>query len=223
MRAAGHTIQSFGAEGEPLVIIDDFAAHPGALVDAAATRSFSRRGPHYPGIRAQADPAYLAARMDLLETVLRDVFGFRRGAKLVECAFSLVTTPPDALTQIQRIPHFDTTDPGRIALLHYLSAPETAGTAFFRHRATGFETITAGRLAAYDAALRREAAQLPASGYVHGSTSLFEQTGAVAARPNRMVIYRGYRLHSGIIPDDLPLSDDPRHGRLTVNTFLQGA
>ncbi|MEL6661432.1 MAG: DUF6445 family protein [Pseudomonadota bacterium] len=211
-----------GTEAEPLVIIDDFAEEPEALFETACAQAYSPRGVHYPGVRAQADPAYLGARMDLLKEVLTDVFDMPRGAALVECAFSLVTTPRDALTPIQRIPHFDSTDPGRLALLHYLCDERGGGTAFYRHRASGFETISQDRHSAYGAALQKEVDALPDSGYVDGDTDLFEETGRVAARFNRMVIYRGYRLHSGVIPTGLPLSSEPREGRLTVNTFLQG-
>jgi len=218
--ASVHTTEKFGAEGEPLVTIDDFAPDPTALFDAACAGSYGYPGPHYPGLRAPADPAYLGSRMDLLKDILTDVFAMPQGAHLVECAYSIVTTPRAALTPIQRIPHFDTLDPGRLALLHYLCDERGGGTAFYRHRATGFETITQACHGPYTRALQAEAAQLPAQGYVDGDTALFEETGLVAARFNRMVIYRGYRLHSGVIPQDLALSPDPRRGRVTVNTFL---
>ncbi len=58
--------------------------------------------------------------------------------------------------------------------------------------------------------------------YFRGQNPRFERIGHVEAKPNRMVIYRSYRLHSGDIPPDLPLHADPNTGRLTLNTFLQG-
>ncbi len=220
---SGIVVNRIGAEAEPLVVIDDFAADPQALVDRAAADSFSPRGVHYPGIRAPVQPAYLAERLDVLEPVLRDVFGLGRGAELAESAFSLVTTPPDDLTPIQRLPHFDTTDGKRLALLHYLCGPEQGGTAFYRHRSTGFETISAERRVAYQYALEDdvETHGLP-EGYMNASGPIFEQTANVEARFNRMVIYRSRTLHSGQIPDDFTFSTDPRQGRLTVNIFLQG-
>ena len=214
-------VETFGSEQEPVAIIEGFSGNPAALTQAASRQSFRPLGPHYPGIRAQADPGYLGQQADILKSVLQSVFAFTAGADLVECAFSLVTTVPDKLTPIQRIPHFDSTDPGRLALLHYLCGPETGGTAFYRHRATGYETISAARAPPYDTALRREAALLPDAGYVTGTTPLFEQIGSVDAQVDRMVIYRGYRLHSGVIPPDLPFSTHPKSGRLTINTFLQ--
>ncbi|MCI4645759.1 MAG: DUF6445 family protein [Hyphomonadaceae bacterium] len=217
-----YDIRHFGNEGEPVVIIDDFASDPGALFEAACAKSYQPIGPYYPGIRAQADPGYLSEHMELFADVLPGVFGLENGAHLSECAFSLVTTPRDALAPIQRIPHFDSTSPKILALLHYLCDETGGGTAFYRHRSTGFETISETRHRPYDTALRTENAQNTPTGYVDGDTSLFEETGRVKAKFNRMAIYRGYRLHSGVIPEDLSLSADPREGRLTVNTFFQG-
>lgn len=221
--APSPVIGRIGYEREPIVIIDGFSPEPSALVDEAAKLVYQPLGAHYPGIRAPAAPAYLAARMDLLQEVLSGVFGVSRGADLVECNYSIVTTPPAALAPIQRLPHFDSTDPGRIAILHYLCQPLDGGTAFYRHRATGFETISASRLEDYSEVLQAEAVArgLPQADYVRADTALFEQTYKVDAAFNRLVIYRGWSLHSGAIPPDLTFSPDPRKGRLTINTFLQ--
>ena len=221
--APSPVIGRIGHEREPIVVIDGFSADPAALVEQAAALHYEKLGPHYPGIRAPAASAYLAARMDLLQEVLSGVFGVSRGADLVECNYSIVTTPPSALAPIQRLPHFDSTDPGRIAILHYLCQPLDGGTAFYRHRATGFETISASRLEDYSEVLQAEADArgLPQAEYVRADTALFEQTYRVDAAFNRLVIYRGWSLHSGVIPPDLTFSPDPRKGRLTVNTFLQ--
>jgi hypothetical protein len=45
----------------------------------------------------------------------------------------------------------------------------------------------------------------------------------VEAAPDRLVLYRGMQLHSGVIPDPAALSSDPRKGRVTINMFLIGA
>lgn len=218
-----YQILTFGTEQEPVVVIDGFSSDPQRLRAAAAGLSFERRGPHYPGIRASADPSYLREQAGFLRHVLTEVFGVSNGAGLVECNFSLVTTEPQELTVIQRLPHFDSTDRGRFALLHYLDDGNSGGTAFFRHRATGFETITADRLDAYNSALKEEAGRLglPPARYIRGDTSQFEQIGQIEAQTNRLAIYRGCTLHSGIIPDGFAFDPDPRTGRLTVNTFLQ--
>lgn len=221
--APSPVIGRIGHEREPIVIIDGFSSNPAALVEHAAGLSYARLGPHYPGIRAPAVAAYLAERMDLLQAVLANVFGAARGADLTECNYSIVTTPPQALLPMQRLPHFDSTEPENLAVLHYLCGPEDGGTAFYRHRSTGFETISTSRLEDYTEILEQEVQgrSRPQAEYVRADTALFEQTFRVDAAFNRLVIYRGWSLHSGAIPPDLSFSPDPRKGRLTVNTFLR--
>ena len=118
------------------------------------------------------------------------------------------------------MPHFDATSAGQIAVLHYLCDASHGGTAFYRHRSTGFETITPERLQPYIATLSAELERTPPpQAYVTGDTPLFEQIGAVEARFDRAVIYPSRLLHSGDIrPSSLSL--DPRRGRLTANSFL---
>lgn len=221
--ALSPVIGRIGHEREPIVIIDDFSSDPVSLLEHAAGLSYSQLGPHYPGVRAPARPGYLGERMDVLQKVLADVFGVARGADLVECNYSIVTTPPGSLAPLQRLPHFDSTEPENIAVLHYMCAPSKGGTAFYRHRATGFETVSTSRVEDYNSALEDEVRQrgMPAADYVRGDTSLFEQTYRVEAAFNRLVIYRGWSFHSGAIPQDLAFSPDPRVGRLTINTFLR--
>lgn len=210
-----------GAEGEPLIIIDGFHPDPDGLIDAASKAAYGDPGKHYPGVRAKAPPGHLQPCQAVLAEVLGGGFGLA-GARLAETSFSLVTTPPDALAPIQRLPHFDGTDRGRIALLHYLTGPEEAGTAFYRQRETGYETITQDRLDAYRAALHRAYPEGPPAGYFSGGDHHFEQIQTVEARPNRAIIYRGVTLHSGLIPDDFAFAASPAEGRLTINTFLEG-
>jgi len=217
------TIGRIGHEREPIVVIDGFSSDPAGLVEAAASQAYAARGAHYPGVRAAHAGQYLSERMDLLMRLLSDVFGHSNGADLVECNFSIVTTPPEALTPLQRLPHFDAADPGRIAVLHYLCGPSAGGTAFYRHRTTGFETVSLSRMEDYAERLDADLARHgdPKAEYLRGDTALFEQTYRVGAAFNRLVIYRGWTLHSGTVPAGLALSGDPRAGRLTVNTFLQ--
>ncbi len=214
----------FGNEAEPIVIIDGFTSDAKTLRNTAIASNYTVTSPHYPGVRAQADPSYLSERMDTLRLVLTDVFGLGQGAEMVECAFSIVTTPPNRLKPIQRLPHFDTTDPKRLALLHYLSDESDGGTAFYRHQATGFETVPPERLKTFSDTINAEVAEdgLPAPEYFRGQNPRYQRIGHVDAKINRMIIYRSYSLHSGDVPPDLPLHSDPAIGRLTLNTFLQG-
>jgi hypothetical protein len=129
---------------------------------------------------------------------------------------------PEELQPVQRAPHFDAPEQDLLAILHYLRVPAHSGTAFFRHRATGIERLTADNLGQYVGKAKAEAASLaPDSGYIDGSDQFYEQIGAVEAVPDRLVIYHGSLLHSGIIPKDMSFSADPRRGRLTANIFVR--
>lgn len=203
----------------PIVIIDDFHPEPEQLREAALGKEFTRLGPHYPGLQAPADPRHLQPVGSVLTQVFKEVFEVTAGVSLVQCTYSMVTVREADLAPIQRLPHVDTTDPGRIALLHYLTGEETGGTAFYRHRASGKEILTNADFSTYRDSLHAEGKPKP--GYMRGSDDRFEMIGKVDAKPNRAVLYRSHLLHSGFIPNELPFSANPATARLTLNSFFQ--
>jgi hypothetical protein len=211
---------AIGAERSPILCIDDFSAEPGPLVDQAARAHYIDVGPVYPGVRAPAPAEYVRTLLTTIAPEVERVFGAPPEDELELCAFSMVTTPSSTLKPAQRIPHFDGPEPRRFAFLHYLCAPHFGGTSFYRHRSTGFESVTPERMMIYRAEVERELrASPPAAVYMNANTEVFEQVHSVAASFNRLVIYRGNLLHSGDIPPGLVLIEDPRHGRLTINGF----
>lgn len=222
MRPALHR---FGNTQSPVVTLDGVTGDDAAVIEiAAALAPFpSGHGTYYPGLRRIITPADCAANA-YVETLLRAAAPYIGGAfdfdrfDLIEASFSMVTAAPAALTPPQRAPHFDSTDPDYLALLHYLS--DTPGTAFYRQRTTGIETVGERNLGSYIQAAKRESAAL--SGYTSESNAYFEQIGQVTGARNRLAIYQGCLLHSGIIPADMTFSDDPRRGRLTANIFIKG-
>lgn len=217
---------SVGREREPVLVIDNVLRDPAALVETIAqTCAFHPMKPggnFYPGLRAPAPPAYVRDLCAALRPLVGASFGVPpRGVARITCALSLLTLKPEELVLAQRLPHFDAADGGQIAVLHYLCDASHGGTAFYRHRSSGFEAITPERVDPYVAALEAElAATPPPQAYVAGDTPLFEQIGAVEARFDRLVVYRSRLLHSGSPGLDGNLSPDPRRGRLTANTFL---
>ncbi len=213
-----------GAEQQSLLLVDGFAAAPDELVAHAAMRAFQPIGPHYPGVRAIMPPALVRKLVAPVMEAMISTFAIDGPLETLEAYFSVVTTPPEALSPIQRLPHFDSVDPGRIALLLYLAPGMAGGTAFFRHRTSSFESVTADRLAAYAAALEADVARhgVPPPAYISGDTALFAQVGHYAGSYNRAIIYRGNTLHCADIPAGTPLSAEPGAGRLTVNIFLAG-
>jgi len=211
-----------GVEAQPVVVIDGFAPAAERFVDDASFLSFAPMGEHYPGVRARVPDALLRPLLDDLGPIVADVFGPGEAA-VVDAFYSLVTTPPAALTPIQRLPHIDEVSPKRLALLHYLSHDETSGTAFFRHRATGWESLDAARLPAYRAALDADIGRhgVPPPGYIAGDTPIFDQVAHHQGRFTRAILYRSNLLHCAAIPPGMAFAADPERGRLTVNTFLE--
>jgi hypothetical protein len=216
------SIVRHGQEQEPILVIDNFVADPDRLIEDASMLRYRAIGIHYPGVRAEV-PARLARSFVAgLEDQIADLFGVEPDASALESTYSIATTCPADLAPIQRLPHFDGVEPERLALLHFLARGEEGGTAFYRHRATGFETVSADRLDTYRTALDRDIALhgIPDASYIKGDTAMFEQVGHYAAYFNRAILYRGNTLHCADIPEGMALSADPAQGRLTVNTFL---
>jgi hypothetical protein len=219
-----------GTGRHPVVVIDDFSGAVEDIVDLADQLAPfpAIDGNYYPGLRRIITEADGLAN-DYVERTCERMAQFIAGAfdvdgfDLIEASFSMVTVQPGDLSPPQRAPHFDTTDPKHYAVLHYLNVPPDSGTAFYRQRSSGIERVTEENIAAFVSTAEREAAQLPAdSGYIQGSDRFFEQIGSVEAVPDRLIIYQGSLLHSGIIPPGMSFSADPRAGRLTANIFVRG-
>ncbi|THD78220.1 MAG: hypothetical protein E7812_11610 [Phenylobacterium sp.] len=211
-----------GAEQEPVIVIDDYARDPEQLIEEAAALDYGRGANAFPGVRAPVPPNLMGSIRDSLAGLIRETFGIEDELNRIESYYSLITTPPGALDLLQRLPHFDGVGPQRVAILHHLSRAERGGTAFYRHRSTGFETITEDRLPTYNRVVNAELASLglPEAGYIGGDTAIYEQIASYEARFNRLLIYRGNTLHSADVPADLPLTADPRTGRFSINTFI---
>jgi hypothetical protein len=218
-----------GNRQSPIVIIDDFSGEVDRIIAIAADLApFPTHQSYYPGSRRVISSADTAADAYVVETCQRAA-QFIGGTfeiddfELIEASFSMVTTDPSKLRRPQRAPHFDSTGQKHLALLHYLNVPARSGTAFYRQRSTGIERVTEDNLDRFVSTAKEDAAKLrPNSGYIHGSDDFFEQIGAVEALPDRLIIYQGSLLHSGIIPPGMMFSTDPGEGRLTANLFVHG-
>lgn len=221
-------LRHVGESRSPVLVIDGFTGEVARIIDAAAALAPfpSIAGNYYPGLRRVIGPAdgaalaYVQAALKSVAPLVGEVFGVQ-GFGCREASFSMVTAAPQSLAPQQRMPHFDSPDPKVIAMLHYLSDTPGTGTGFYRHKATGIEVIDPANVRRFLAAAQAESSRY--EGYVQPSNRFFERVGLVEAVPDRMVIYQGRLLHSGVIPPDMSFSDDPRAGRLTANFFLQGA
>lgn len=221
-------VQSVEIGAQTVLFIDDFLDDPQALVQAACAARFqpcdlhgARQG--YPGIRADVPPAYNQALAQLVEPLVKINYGVPESLPLQMAlsAFSITTTPPHELGPRQRIPHFDASTPHGVAAVLYLCPAGHGGTGFYRHRASGWQHITAERRESYlDLCHEELNRQQPPARYFGPSDAQFEFLGMLPARFNRLAVYPGRVLHSACIDPAHGLDADPRRGRLTVTSFF---
>ena len=218
--------RTFGREAASLLVIDNFVAEPERLVKKAAMAQFTAGGRFYPGIRAKAPPSYEHFLATRLQPLLAEHFGFASSSlSLPMCHFSLVTTAAARLAPMQRIPHVDSLSREGFATIHYLFKGKLGGTAFYRHRATGYESLDEVRGPEYFRVLEAQSAgpDSPALNYINGDTALFEQIASADGVFNRMLVYRRNSLHSGAIDGAFVPDPNPRTGRLSINSFIDAA
>lgn len=215
--------EQIGTEGGVVVIIDNFLLDADQMVEYAAKGAyFLPAGMLYPGVQAPLPAPYPLYAHFFTQALIPDAFSL--GNKdVIDCrsTFSMMTQPADQVGVRQRIPHMDVPDPDNIVLLHYLFDDERGGTAFYRHRQTGFESMTPERSKRYEEILKDEIAAHPPEGYICASSPIFEQIARYPAKFNRAILYRSHTLHAAAVPPGYALSRDPRQGRLTANTLFR--
>lgn len=217
-------VRRIGAEGAPLLVIDQAVADPERLVRKAERGHFTSQGAMFPGVRIRAPISYEVFLEQLIRPLLAEHFGLPPQGRLTFplCHYSLVTLPPEQLVFLQRVPHIDSVQANGLATMHYLFRGNWGGTAFYRHRATGFEYVDAARHQTYYQALQEESRREDATdpGYINGDSALFEQIGSVDGVYNRLVVYRRNSLHSGNIDSHRVPPADVQAGRLSINSFI---
>jgi hypothetical protein len=214
-----------GDEASPVLVVDNFLQNPNILIEYAATHCAFEgvSDTFYPGSRAPIPSIYCFAIRGFLGNVIAETFGLEKSSVTGELShFSVVTTPPENLKVLQRMPHFDNTNPKQLAVLHYLCDSQHGGTSFYRHRRTRFEFIDEARIAVYTSAVKKDLAALGPmpSKYICGDDSMYERTASFAAAFNRLLVYRSINLHSADIKPGFCFDGNPRSGRLTANSFF---
>jgi len=213
-----------GAEGAPLLVVDQAVADPDRLVRKAARGHFKPQGTLYPGLRIRAPLFYETFLEQLIRPLLAEHFGLSPRARFSfpMCHYSLVTLPPEQLVFLQRVPHVDSVQGNGLATVHYLFRGDWGGTAFYRHRATGYEYVDESRRPHYFETLQEESRRADAAGpgYINGDSPLFQRVGSVDGVYNRIVVYRRNSLHSGNIDSDRVPPADVHAGRLSINSFI---
>jgi hypothetical protein len=218
-----HQRLKIGREQAPLVVIDNLVADPDELVNLATAKQFGDVPNYFPGVRAKVPLTYQQFILEKLRGVFAEVFDYAPGTvRFTGCHYSLITTPAARLTYPQRIPHVDSVVSKELAFIHYLFKKDFGGTAFYRHRKTGFEYIDMERRPEYWRHIEEESVgpDVPPAEYITGDTPLYEQISAQEGIFNRALIYRRSSLHCGSIPRDFVPDLNPRSGRLSINGFL---
>ncbi|WP_330848772.1 DUF6445 family protein [Aurantiacibacter sp. MUD11] len=222
-------VRNVGRSKSPVMIVDGLLANPKEWVRYAEEQIEFSSDPellaHYPGVRALAPDVYLEQLTNVLGLAIADTFDFRIERSIEsQTMFSVTTTDPNELTVMQRVPHYDGVGSNALAAVHYLFEEDYGGTAFYRQVPTGIEVIDSGNVDDYKNCLpgdgREEAV---GGGYFVSSNENFRQIGKVRAKFNRLMIYRGQLLHSGMVNADAGLPSQPGRGRLTLNCFMRQA
>jgi hypothetical protein len=214
---------TIGREQAPLLVFDNLVAEAGQLVEIAAAKPYGGVESYYPGIRAKTPLTYQQFVLENLRDLFVEYFGLAgRSLRFTACHFSLVTTPPEKLAHLQRIPHIDSLNGNELAFIHYLFTRDMGGTAFYRHRSTGFEVIDQARRDQYYSAVEEEknGPNKPAQGYIGGDTALYEQICWQDGVFNRMLVYRRNSLHTARFGSEFVTDPNPRIGRLSINGFI---
>jgi hypothetical protein len=212
-----------GREQAPLVVIDNLVADPEELVNQATSKPFRDVPNYFPGVRAKVPLSYQQFIIEKLRGMLVEVFELPTGTvRFTGCHYSLITVPPEKLSYPQRIPHVDSVVDKELAFIHYLFKGDLGGTAFYRHRKTGFEYIDFARRPEYLRQIEEESLgpDYPPAEYISGDTPLYEQISAQEGVFNRALIYRRNSLHSGSVARNSLVNPNPRTGRLSINGFL---
>lgn len=219
-------ITRVGGEQTPVIVIDDFLLNVSDVVNHACRNVDFEidRISKYPGVRAALPKQHVIAVLNPLLPMLYSVYGIpkERRPRPKNQVYSLVSFAAEDLQPKQRVPHADSSNPYYFPITHYLNDGKHGGTGIFRHIPTGFENITTGRLDEYvrsaDGFIAKHGDSL--TGYITASNEHYELVHVVDYKPNRVVIYPGSLLHSGMIEPATDISPDPETGRLTANIFV---
>jgi hypothetical protein len=217
-----------GNEKNKVLCFDNFLANPAQLIDHARRSVFSpypvavqRKG--YPGVRTAAPADFGSELRGRIGDIIKNEFGIPAGAGItpLQDALCLMTVPETELGPLQRVPHFDASNPRFFATLLYLCGEEHGGTGFYRHNSTGYESIIPERCDHYfDSSYEELNSRKPDKRYFSESNDFYTRVGFIPAKFNRLVVYRGCVLHSANILSGISLNPDPDTGRLTANIFF---
>jgi hypothetical protein len=215
-----------GQRGIAVVRIDNVLRAPESVAALGFAQSYTEdRSNLYPGLRAAMPESFSIALRSWLTPILQHNGMLEYGQVIQRDSsyFSVVTTSCRDLLPIQRIPHYDSTDPKLLALVLYLCDTRFGGTSFYRHRRTGYEEITEANRENYQIALDHDMRVHgpPPREYMNGDNRLFEVVFSNVLKFNSAIVYPGRALHAGNIDKHFDAPKDKDGWRLTVTALLQ--
>lgn len=216
-------IDHIGNEKTPVLVVDNFIDGAEALLGFAVKFGEFRDGTDfYPGIQSKVPEFYSLALQTYLGKIICDTFNLNPSQiSHSQSMYSMVLTPPVRLAPPQARPHTDTNKKNKFACVHYLCTPEKGGTSLYRHKATGFESLSEARMDEYAKHLEEETKDISwQKKYINGSNQYYEEIGRYEANFNRLIMYPGDALHSASIPENFQFFPNPKIGRLTLNSFI---
>ena len=208
-----------------VTVADNVLLHPHRLAEIGLGHQFVEdKGNLSPGVRARVPAEFSRHFHAWLDRTLHGTGVLEENCYIKDDAsfFSIVSKSRANLLPLQRIPHYDSTDPRVFAAVIYLFERANSGTSFYRHRTTGYESIGVDNQDNYKIALNHNMKNHgpPAREYTNGSNDLFERTHSVDSVFNRIVIYSGNVLHAADIDGSLFNGNDNCRWRLTVSSLI---
>jgi hypothetical protein len=220
-------IELIGTNKIPVITVDDYIENHNELIGLIKNTAcfLPDKITSYPGVRS-AIPKDLV--VDYLQPLMKGIMKIYNYLKELQPLpkdnyFSLITKQPNELSPIQSWPHFDTANSNLIAVIHYLGKGEHGGTGFFRHKKSGLECIEPNNKAFFyqcaDEYFQRNSVQN--LGYCHEQHNEFSCYKKISYKPNRLIVFPGYLLHSTLVNLATDISNNIETGRLTANMFIE--
>jgi len=214
-----------GRRGIKVSVIDDVLQDPEGVAALSLAQSYAEDGSNlYPGLRAAMPEGFSTSFRAWLTPLLQRQGMLERNQVISRDTsfFSAVTTASKDLLPIQCIPHYDSTAPNLYAAVIYLCDTRFSGTAFYRHRRTGYEEVTEENARNYQLALNNDMRThgAPKKDYINGDTLLFETIYSSTLKFNRAIVYPARVLHAAKIETQFSRPTDQSEWRLTVTALL---
>lgn len=214
-----------GRGGIKVCVIDNVLRDPEGVAALGFAQSYAEDPSNlYPGIRAAMPESFSSSFRAWLTPILQrqGMLDSNQAIYRDTSFFSVVTTASKDLVPIQCIPHYDSTDPNLLAAVIYLCGSKFSGTAFYRHRRTGYEEITEQNVGNYQLALNSDLRTHgpPPKEYINGDSVLFEIMFANELKFNRAIVYPARILHAARIEKQFDAPQDRSEWRLTVTALL---